>query len=177
MKTSKYLYALLVCTLIIGLWQYLASGSAGVRLLLSKPSLIVANFENNTSDLLKATWVTFTEAFWGLVIAAAVSFGLMIICFYSPGLMRVVLSVVLASQVIPLITLAPLFILLFGLGITAKVMMAALICFFPVFLNFAAGVKQIGSNVHEMLFIYNASISKNRQYLLSISYAGNHDGA
>ena len=82
---------------------------------------------------------------------------MMVICLYVPKLMKYVLPVMVVSQIIPLITLAPLFIILFGLGIESKIMMATLMCFFPIFVNFSNGIKLISKNIQELMFVYNAT--------------------
>jgi NitT/TauT family transport system permease protein len=134
-----------------------AAKSSDFRLLLSSPSLILSYFADNMSALFSATYATLYESIMGLLLAVAVSFGIMVICFYIPKLMEFVLPVMITSQVIPLITLAPLFILIFGIGYMSKIMMAALICFFPIFINFANGARLISKNIHELMYIYNAS--------------------
>jgi NitT/TauT family transport system permease protein len=106
---------------------------------------------------LEATLTTVIESSIGLLIAVAFSFGMMILCFYFPKLMDFILPIMVTSQVIPLIVLAPFFIILMGIGISSKIAMAALMCFFPVFVNFAQGYKSISQNIHELMHIYNAS--------------------
>ena len=153
---SRYFIYLGIILLIILLWEN-AAKSSNFRLLLSSPGLIVSYFAENSATLFSATYATLYESLMGLLLAVALSFGIMIICFYIPKLMEFVLPIMITSQVIPLITLAPLFILIFGIGYTSKVMMAALICFFPVFINFANGARLISRNIHELMYIYNAS--------------------
>src|SRR5690606_6580259 len=80
----------------------------------------------------------------------------MILCFYKPKLMDFVLPIMVTSQVIPLIVLAPFFIFLLGIGLGSKIAMAALMCFFPIFVNFALGYKAMSQNIHELMHIYNA---------------------
>ena len=155
-KKRIILYVVLGLTLIC-LWEISAQSSNTVRLLLSSPSLVVEYFTSEFHDLLTATWITFYEAFVGLAIAAIFSLGTMVLCLYYRRLMEFILPIMVVSQVIPLITLAPLFIILFGMGLAAKVMMAALLCFFPIFVNFSNGVKLISENIHELTYIYNAS--------------------
>jgi NitT/TauT family transport system permease protein len=118
--------------------------------------LVVGYFSENYSALLQATQTTFIEAFVGLLIATVFSFGVMILCFYFPKLMDFVLPIMITSQVVPLIVLAPFFIILMGIGLSSKIAMAALMCFFPIFVNFAQGYKAISQNIHELLHIYNA---------------------
>ncbi len=140
------------------LWQWAASRNSTVRLLVSSPSLIVDYFRDNTADLLLAARTTLVEALAGLTIAVAFSFAMMIACFYKPKLMDYLLPVMITSQVIPLVVLAPFFIILLGIGLSSKIAMAALLCFFPVFVNFAQGYKAISENTHNLMYIYNAPL-------------------
>lgn len=146
-----------VLILILGIaWEYAAQSNT-VRVLISSPSLIFKYFSNNLAPLSNAAWVTFMEAFLGLFLATFFSFATMTLCFYFPKLMNYVLPIMVFSQVVPLITLAPLFIILFGVGLAAKIMMAALLCFFPIFVNFSNGIQLISSNIHELSYIYNTT--------------------
>lgn len=153
---NKFLYIVIGILLLIA-WQYFGSTNQTTRLLLSSPSLIVDYFGENYCDLLKATLTTLIESISGLCIAAVFSIGAMILCFYYPRLMNFIMPVMVISQVIPLIVLAPFFIILLGIGLVSKIAMAALMCFFPIFVNFAQGYKAISPNIHELMHIYNAS--------------------
>jgi len=141
--------------MLFAAWQYFGSTNQTVRLLLSSPSLVVDYFGENYVALLHATQTTLLEAIAGLLIAVSFSFGVMILCFFFPKLMDFVLPIMITSQVIPLIVLAPFFIILLGIGLGSKIAMAALMCFFPIFVNFAQGYKAINSTVHELMYIYN----------------------
>lgn len=125
--------------------------------MLSSPSLVLDYFNENYTSLLQATETTLIEAIAGLLIATVFSFGIMILCFYKPKLMDFVLPIMITSQVIPLIVLAPFFIILMGIGLGSKIAMAALMCFFPIFVNFAQGYKAISQTIHELMHIYNAN--------------------
>lgn len=153
---NKILYILL-SVLLLAAWQYFGSTSQTARLLLSSPSLVINYFGENYPSLLAATKTTLIEAVAGLLIATVFSFGVMILCFYFPKLMDFALPIMITSQVIPLIVLAPFFIILMGIGLGSKIAMAALMCFFPVFVNFAQGYKAISQNIHELMQINNAA--------------------
>lgn len=141
---------------LLASWQYFGSTNQTARLLLSSPTLVVDYFKVNYAELLEATQTTLIEAVVGLLIAAIFSFGMMILCFFYPKLMDFILPIMITSQVIPLIVLAPFFIILLGIGLGSKIAMAALMCFFPIFVNFAQGYKAINQNIHELMHIYNA---------------------
>ena len=166
---NKILYILL-SILLLAAWQYFGSTSQTARLLLSSPSLVVEYFGENYESLLRATQTTLIEAVSGLLIATVFSFGVMILCFYKPKLMDFVLPIMITSQVIPLIVLAPFFIILMGIGLGSKIAMAALMCFFPIFVNFAQGYKAISQNINELMHIYNANtLTRIRQVYFPLS--------
>jgi NitT/TauT family transport system permease protein len=151
------IYIILIVVLLV-LWQISSSNNI-VRLLISSPQFIVEYFSENYSSLLSATGITLFEAFIGLIIATSFSFLIMIVCFYKPVIMEFILPVMVTSQVIPLIVLAPFFIILLGIGVTSKIAMAAVMCFFPTFINFATGYRSINQNIHDLMSIYNAKKS------------------
>lgn len=155
---KRWMLYILLSILLLGLWEYFGSHNQTVRLLLSSPSLVVQYLKEHASDLLTATQVTLLEAVAGLAIATVFSFAVMILCFYKPKIMDFVLPMMVTSQVVPLIVLAPFFILLLGIGLSSKIAMAALMCFFPIFVNFAQGYRSISSNIHELMHIYNAPL-------------------
>jgi len=165
MKVKHYILYIILIVVLIALWEYKSMSNGTWRLMISSPSLISDYFNSEYSNLLYATWVTFYESFAGLIIAIIFSFSTMIICFYIPKLMDFVMPIMIVSQVIPLITLAPLFIILFGVGATATILMASVLCYFPIFVNFSNGVKLISRNIHEMGVLYDISTFQKIRYI------------
>jgi NitT/TauT family transport system permease protein len=153
----KLIYIILAIVVVV-FWEYSAQNNSTVRLLISSPTFVADYFSSNYNMLLLATYTTFIEALTGLTIATLFSFLMMIICFSQPKFMEFVMPIMITSQVIPLIVLAPFFIILFGIGMTSKIAMAAVISFFPVFINFAQGYKSISQNIHELMAIYQAPL-------------------
>ncbi len=158
MKNSIIYIVLFVALIVI--WEFFGTSNNTVRLFISSPSNVIDYFSNNQSDLIQATGITLLEAVLGLLIATFFSFSVMILCFYMPKLLNFVMPLMVGSQVIPLIVLAPFFILLLGIGIGSKVAMAALISFFPIFVNFGTGVKAIPTEILEFAYINKASTWK-----------------
>lgn len=156
---GKYFIFTILLISILVLWEFGAKGT-DARIFISTPSLSLHYFILNSNSLFQATGVTLAESLIGLLIATFFSFSIMIVCFYIPKLMDIVLPLMVTSQVIPLVTLAPLFALIFDIGLTAKIMMAALLCFFPIFVNFANGVNLISKNINELMLMYNVSTTQ-----------------
>lgn len=142
----------------ICIWEFAGSSIPKVRLLVSYPSISLEYFIKNFSRLLNDTMTTLLEAVLGLLIATAVAFTLMVICFASRAFHSFVIPLMVASQVIPLIVLAPFAVIAFGSGLWSKVFLAALISFFPIFVNFSRGYQSIGQNTFELLDILNAKL-------------------
>ena len=152
------LYILLFIACVF-LWHYFGGNYNNVRMLISSPQLTMDYFNENSSTLLNAAFTTFYESLFGLLIATALAFGMMIFCFYNKWFYNFILPLIISSQVIPLITLAPFFILAFGIGIKSKVALAAVISFYPIFLNFSTGFNSISPNIFDFLNLYNTKTS------------------
>ena len=99
----------------------------------------------------QATWVTLQETLYGFGIG--VSLGLIIGALTGTfsTFRTAIYPFVIAFQNTPRVALAPIFLTWFGFGITSKVVMAAVICFFPVVINTVAGMSSVGDNA-KMLF-------------------------
>lgn len=110
-----------------------------------------------TSKLWFHTWITVLETILGFAFAVVigVSFGALM------GKMRRVEQTlnpfVVATQVIPKIALVPLFIVWFGFGLTPKVVIAAVLAFFPILVNTTLGFKSVDRGHREVLLSLNAS--------------------
>jgi len=143
--------------ILLSLWQYFGDKYNNVRLFISSPSLIVNYFTINLIDLSKASLYTLSEAIIGLICAIFISLFMMILCFYSNNFKRFIMPLIVSSQVVPLIVLAPFFIMLLGTGIEAKVAMASIMSFFPIFINFNTGVISIKKEIIEYAYINNTT--------------------
>lgn len=161
---NRLIYIFLAISLIIA-WQYFGQSNNTVRLLISSPSKILIYFVEEYNSLLTATGTTLLESVLGLLIATGFSFGIMIICFYIPKFLNFIMPIMVGSQVVPLIVLAPFFILLLGIGLSSKVAMAALISFFPVFVNFGTGVKAIPKEINEFAQMNRTSTWKKIKHI------------
>lgn len=161
-KRYIYIVSLLLMLLI---WELVGNSSNTVKLLASTPSASFLYLVSNFSSIIEATWFTFAESFLGLFLATLFSFLVMIIGLYFKKFLDLIMPVMIISQVVPIITLAPLIILVFGLGIKAKVIISALMCFFPIFVNFNNGIRNISSDIIDLLRVYNATMTFKIRYI------------
>jgi NitT/TauT family transport system permease protein len=110
-----------------------------------------------TGTLLTDVRVTMTEAGAGYVIGVVVGLVLSFILAFSRRGYEVLEPFLLAFYSIPKIALAPLFIMWFGLGLTPKILLAALMVFFIVFMNTVAGVHAIDQGMINVSRVFGAS--------------------
>ena len=117
--------------LLVG-WEVLVWATAVPSYILPPPSRVLAVLVER-SDLLiaEAAW-TATEMIFGLLLGLILGAALAIIFAASAGWRRWALPLVIVSQAIPVIAIAPLLVLWLGYGMASKVAMAALVIFFPV---------------------------------------------
>jgi NitT/TauT family transport system permease protein len=109
---------------------------------LPAPTDILAVMIEKRSLLLEHTWVTFTESAIGLGLSIVLSIPLGVLIVYSPWIERTVYPFLVASQAIPKVSLAPIFVVGFGFGLLPKVLIAFFIAFFPIVVNTVVGLSR-----------------------------------
>lgn len=135
---------LVLLFVILVAWQE-SAGRLISMLFVSKPTLIWDQLFKWSRDgiLWTNTWITVKEILLGYVFGAVTG----IIVGYLLALWRVVSRMldpfIMSLYAIPKVALAPLFIVWFGIGLEMKVVLAAITVFFLVFLNTAAGIKEV----------------------------------
>lgn len=143
------------CGLLL-LWQ-LASYSGIPAFLLPSPAAVADALWNNRSYLASHTLVTLSEILSGMALGVALGMVLALCMTMSPRLQRWLMPLVLTSQAIPVFALAPLLVLWFGFGMSAKVMMAVLVIFFPVTSAFFDGLQRVNRDYLDLARTMGAS--------------------
>lgn len=125
--------------------------------LLPAPSAIIDEMFRPGTDLLKHTWVTTTEILVGYALGTLVGFLSALIIVYSPYLRRIIYPIVLLSQFVPKLAIAPLIIVWFGFSITPKVIVTALICLFPILIDSVVGLESSDPRLLDLMHTYDAN--------------------
>lgn len=140
-------------------WEY-GTGLLGVSpSILPRPSMIVESLVRRLGDPLfwENVAVTTQEAFLGFVIAMVTALLLGVAISQVRLLEKTVMPYIVAFQTVPKVALAPLFVVWFGFGIESKVVMAAVIAFFPMLINVIEGLKSAEPDRIQMLRVFGAS--------------------
>ena len=145
-----------IVTAILLAWEMWADASVTVRLLLSSPLRTCAYVAHHFAESGQAFLYTGMESVFGLLAAIIFALGFGLVCIYYPRVGGISFPLLVASQVIPLVCLAPMIILLFGPGPSGKIFLSALIAFFPILTNVIAGIRSVASASQEMMRIMAA---------------------
>jgi NitT/TauT family transport system permease protein len=132
----------LVVALVV-LWEVGTRAFAVPLFLLPPPSAIARSMAANASLLIAAGWVTTVEIVLGFLLSIVVGVPLALAIFLWPPFARSVLPLLVSSQAMPKVAIAPLLLVWFGFGLLPKVLIAFLIAFFPVVINTAVGLASI----------------------------------
>ena len=124
---------------------------------LPAPSAIVDEAIASRALLLDHTWTTLQEVLLGYVIALAVGIVTALIIAVSPVAERTVYPIIVASQAIPIIALAPILLIWFGFGMTPKIIVVVLLCYFPIAVNMADGLRSADRDALNLLRSMGAS--------------------
>lgn len=133
---------------LLGIWELAVRLADTPRWMLPPPSAIAQSFHADWRLLLEHTRVTLLEVIlgFGLALVAGVLTGVAIDS--SIVLRRAIYPLIIASQTIPMVALAPLMLIWFGYGLMPKILITALIGFFPIAVNTVDGLR---SGDREML--------------------------
>ncbi len=147
---------------LVLLAMILAAWETGVRAfgipfyILPAPSRIAGVLVDDRALLLGEAAVTLGEVMLGFAIAFVVGAVLALSIFSSRTVERAVYPLVIASQTVPVFAIAPLLVVWFGYGTLSKIVMAALIVFFPIVVNTVDGLRAADPDMVNLLIILGA---------------------
>ena len=139
----RVLPPLLFSLVVLGAWQAYTELADVNPLLLPSPWAVANSVVDNAALFARNAVVTLQEILLGFVGGAAAGIGLAVLLTYSRLAERAVYPWLVASQMIPIVAVAPILVVWFGFTIVPKVVVVALVCFFPVVVNTIDGLKAV----------------------------------
>ncbi len=125
----------------VGLWEWAVTGFHVKPVVLPAPTSILDRCLVDWPLLMHHAQVTGGEVLAGFALGATAGMLLALVFHLCPGLRPLLEPYLVASQLVPKVALAPLFIIWLGFGTTPKVVIAALVSFFPTFINAFQGLS------------------------------------
>jgi len=136
-------YSVLFFIFLILLWEIISKSASLPEYILPAPTRIVmsvfADFDIYWFDLV----VTIIETISGFLIAIVLGFASAILMDSFKIINKIIYPLLITSQTIPIITLAPLFIIWFGYGLLPKIIIVVLICFFPISISLLSSFANV----------------------------------
>ncbi|MGH2449450.1 MAG: ABC transporter permease [Chloroflexota bacterium] len=154
--TLRYLPSVLVLAAGVALWQALTVALRVPDFLLPGPSAIWKDAVSQHRLLLDNTWPTLEIAVAGFGLALVLGVGLAIAIHYSSFLHLAIYPIVVASQTVPLLALAPILVVLLGFTIVPKLVVVCLICFFPIAVNMVDGLHSVDPDLRRLMRTFGA---------------------
>lgn len=166
-RSSLYWTVPISLAVALLLW-WLVTLTAGLpKFILPSPVQVAVRFWKVLSDgsLLENTLVTLTEILLGLLAGTIAAVALGYAIAKSRLFERLVAPYLVATQAVPIVAIAPLLVIWFGPGMFSKVLICALIVFFPVLVNTVVGVRAVPKPLHDMMGSLYATPAQTLRYL------------
>ena len=142
---------------ILLLWQFLVPALGVPSYILPTPLAVAQKFASEWRFLLENAVPTVIESLAGFFIGNIAAILLAILFVASRTIRTAYFPVVLVFNTIPILALAPIIILIFGLGMLPKIIIAAVICFFPTLVNMVRGLNMASASEMELMRVLSAS--------------------
>ena len=150
-KISSRYFPIIFFAAILAIWEILSRAGVFPAFILPSPSSIVMSLITDFGSMQFHILITLYEAFAGFAIAIILSFVIAVLMDSLAGFKKTVYPVLIISQTIPIIILAPLFIIWFGYGYTPKLVIVVLICFFPVTISLLQSLSGVDSELIDLM--------------------------
>lgn len=153
----------LLLAALLGLWQLVASTGAlkdALNLqsfLVPSPVEVAESLWDNRTLLAENAWVTLREMLFGILAAIVVGVGFAVVMHRWRVMRDAAYPLIVASQTIPVVVISPILVTWFGYGIAPKVVIIALVCFFPLTINALDGLRAVEPEAVKMMRSLDAS--------------------
>lgn len=142
---------LMLLAAAVGLWQLVVRAVHVPDYLFPAPSAVASSLGSDSGLLAHATFVTVREIVLGYLLAIGLALALAVVLHFSATLRRALLPILVLSQTVPTVLLAPILAILLGYGIEPKLVVVAIVCFFPIVVNAVDGLRSTDPELVRMM--------------------------
>lgn len=140
-RQFKAPYALLTLLALLVIWQSATTIFGTPAYLLPSPLMVIAQIAKDWKMLLMHSGITVFEIVVGFAISILIGLPIAICVTYSRAFDNAVYPLIVGSQTIPKVALAPLLLAWFGFGLPPKIIIVVLVSFFPIVINSVVGLR------------------------------------
>jgi NitT/TauT family transport system permease protein len=158
-RLGQALLTVTIFAAIIVVWDLYVRLLGLSALVLPSPYQVWLSLVENTLSgrLIDHMWVTLSEVLLGFLLGSVIGVALGTLTAQSPLMRTIIGPYILASQAMPKLALAPIIVIWLGFGIAPKVVITALICFFPLLENTIIGLTSTNPHQVELFQVLTAS--------------------
>ncbi|MGL4912548.1 MAG: ABC transporter permease [Romboutsia sp.] len=156
-KVKNSLYPIVTFLSLLLIWELVVQVKDIPQYILPAPTDILEVFGSDYLNLYTNTLTTLSEAILGFIIAILLSLTMGILMDFIPVFKKCVYPIMVVSQTIPTIAIAPLLIIWFGFDMLPKVIMVTMTCFFPILISFVDGIENIDKDYLNLFKTMNSS--------------------
>lgn len=156
-KIIRQLSPVIVIVALLVIWEVVVRVFALPVYLLPAPSKILETMIEDFPTLIYHSGVTVLEALIGMAISFVVAVIVGILMDMFPSFKRCIYPILVVTQTIPVIVLAPLLIIYMGFGWGPKILTVVLMCFFPIVVSFSDGLTQIDEGYVNLIRAYGGN--------------------
>lgn len=150
-RVVRILTPLLAVAVLVVAWAALTYGGVIPGFVLPTPGSVVRTLVGQFSSMLPHISVTVSATAVGLGMALSAAVLLAFVMGSFPLVRMALYPLLVISQTVPLIALAPLFIIWFGFGLLPKVLVVGLVCFFPIVVSLIEGIDAVDRDTINLL--------------------------
>ena len=158
--TDKIASSIIIAVLLM-IWQILSMVNIIPKFMLPSPFEVVKAFVLDFTLLMKHTEVTLVEAFLGLGLGIILGFVVAVIMDRFEYAYKMIYPVLVITQTIPTVAIAPLLVLWMGYGILPKIMLILLTSFFPITIGLLDGFRSVDKDMLNLLKTMGATSFQN----------------
>ena len=147
----------IVMAVVLGVWELYARLGPVDDFILPAPTEIARALWRDRGLLFDNLLVTAQEVGLGILVALVLGFGLAVALHFSATLRRGTYPLLVASQAVPIVIIAPLLVVWFGFGILPKLVIIALVCFFPIVVTTLDALGSVDPDQLKLLRTLDAS--------------------
>lgn len=148
---SKYLLPSLLFAALVLVWHYVSAAGMISRWIVPTPGSVVRVFIDYPDLILSHLKPTIYASVSGLIYAVLIGVITAILMHGVSSLKKLMYPYLIVSQTVPIFAVAPLIVIWFGYGISAKVFTVALVCFFPITMGLYDGLRMVSQEQLNLL--------------------------
>ena len=149
--------ALVLVLALVGAWEAYVQLSGIDDIVLPAPTQVAAALYDDRALLWSNFGVTAGEIALGIALALVLGLGSAVVLHFSPALRRALYPLLVGSQTLPIPIIAPLLIVWFGFGLTPKIAIVALVCFFPIVVPTLDALERVDADQRKLMRTFGAS--------------------